>query len=70
LAYGVEIMTDSSWFGVIATILVCFFLFNISSSLEKISLSLQGFDLSAESEKENRIKTERRNALVDWLRSK
>jgi hypothetical protein len=63
-------MTDSSWFGVIATILVCFFLFNISSSLEKISLSLQGFDLSAESEKENRIKTERRNALVDWLRSK
>ena len=70
MAYGVEIMTDSSWFGVIATILVCFFLFNISSSLEKISLSLQGFDLSAESEKENRIKTERRNALVDWLRSK
>ena len=70
MAYGVEIMTDSSWFGVIATILVCFFLFNISSSLEKISLALQGFDLSAESEKENRIKTERRNALVDWLRSK
>ena len=61
-------MSDSSIFGIIATIFVCMFLFSISSSLKEISLSLQGFDVFAEAEKQDRVKTERRKAVVDWLR--
>ena len=61
-------MTDSSWFGIISTILVCFFLFTISSSLEKISQSLQGFDVAAETAKEDRLKAARRQELMGWLR--